>query len=101
MVGELEAEIFSRVIDPSNPSLTPQAAQGILSLRYSDADHVRMADLAEKSDSGSLTIEEHRELEVVRRQHGPSGTPLKNTLRVHTRREARLRPPHGIRRPAR
>jgi hypothetical protein len=58
-----EADIFSRVIDPSNPTLTPEAAKGILQLNYSEADHARMAELARKSNEGSLTPDEQRELE--------------------------------------
>lgn len=63
MVGELEADILSRVIDPANPTLTPQAAEGILSLSYSEADHQRMQELAAKSNDGTLSEEERRELE--------------------------------------
>lgn len=58
-----EADIFSRLIDPSNPTLTPEAAAGILQLGYSEADHSRMAELARKSNDGNLTPEERREYE--------------------------------------
>ena len=58
-----EAEVFSRLIDASNPSLSPEAAAGILQLKYSERDHARMAELAARSDAGTLTPEEHRELE--------------------------------------
>jgi hypothetical protein len=64
MVGEIEADIFSRVIDASNPNLTPQAAQGILSLGYCESDHTRMQELACKSNEGTLTADERRELEA-------------------------------------
>lgn len=57
------ADIFSRVIDPSNPTLTPAAARALLELGYSQADHQRMAELAEKSNQGTLTTEERDELE--------------------------------------
>ncbi len=63
MVGEVEAEIFGRVIDPSNPALTPAAAEGILALGYSEADHARMAELAARSNQGTLTPAERRQLE--------------------------------------
>ncbi len=59
----MEADIFSRVIDPANPSLTPQAAEGILSLGCSEADHARMSELAEKSNRGEISETERRELE--------------------------------------
>jgi hypothetical protein len=58
-----EADVFNRLIDASNPTLTPEAAAGILQLGYSDADHRRMAELAIKSTEGTLSAEEHRELE--------------------------------------
>ena len=58
-----EADIFSRVIDPSNPSLTPEAARAILQLGYTEPDHARMAELAAKSNEGRLTPEEQRELQ--------------------------------------
>jgi len=58
-----EAEIFSRLIDASNPTLTPAAAAGILQLDYSETDHARMTELSEKSNAGTLTPEERRELE--------------------------------------
>jgi hypothetical protein len=58
-----EADVFNRFIDASNPTLTPDAAAGILQLGYSEQDHRRMAELAEKSNGGSLTPDERRELE--------------------------------------
>lgn len=57
------ADIFDRVIDPSNPTLTPEAAKAILNLGYCESDHIRMAELAAKSNEGTLTPEEKRELE--------------------------------------
>jgi hypothetical protein len=63
MPGDLEADIFSRVIDPSNPLLTADAAKGLLALGYTDADHSRMAELASKSNAGQLTQDERREFE--------------------------------------
>src|SRR5208282_2047046 len=62
MVGELEADILSRVIDPANPTLTPQAAEGILSLTYCDADQLRIQELAAKSTDGTQSEEERREM---------------------------------------
>ena len=58
-----EADIFSRVIDPSNPTMTPDAARAILHLDYTAADHERVAELARKSNDGDLTSDERRELE--------------------------------------
>jgi len=63
MATVTEADIFSRLIDAANPTLTPEAAAGILQLKYSEADHARMEELAEKSNKGMLSPEERREFE--------------------------------------
>ncbi len=63
MAAEIEADIFNRVIDPTNPTLKPDAAKAILDLGYSESDHARMADLAQRSNEGTLTPVERRELE--------------------------------------
>lgn len=58
-----EADVFNRLIDATNPTLTPEAAAGFLQLGYSEADHGRMAELAAKSSEGTLSSDERRELE--------------------------------------
>ena len=58
-----ELDIFTRLIDASNPTLTPEGAAGILQLKYSETGHQRMADLAGKSSDGTLTPDERREFE--------------------------------------
>lgn len=63
MAALTEADIFSRVIDPSNPTLMPDAAKAILELSFTDADHARTAELARKSNEGVLTPDERREFE--------------------------------------
>ena len=63
MATVIEAEIFSRVIDPANPTLTPEAARAVLQLGFVDRDHRRMAELSEKSNDGTLTEGERQELE--------------------------------------
>lgn len=63
MAAVTEADIFGRVIDPSNPSLTPEAARAILNLDFSETDHARTAELAQKSNEGTLTEDERREYE--------------------------------------
>ena len=63
MATVIEAEIFSRVIDPSNPTLTPEAARAVLQLGFRDRDHERMAELAAKSNEATLSEDEHRELD--------------------------------------
>lgn len=58
-----EVDIFSRLIDPSNPSLTRDGARAILELNYRESDHARTSELARKSNEGTLTPDERRELE--------------------------------------
>jgi hypothetical protein len=58
-----QADILSRVIDPSNPTLSPDAARAILDLGYSEDNHARAAELARRSNEGTLTPDEHREFE--------------------------------------
>ena len=58
-----EVDILARVIDPANPTLTADAAKAILQLDYTDADRERAAALAQKSNEGTLSTEERRELE--------------------------------------
>jgi hypothetical protein len=58
-----EADILNRIIDPANPNLTPEAAKALLQFGYSETDHARVAELSRKSNEGSLSPEERRELE--------------------------------------
>ncbi len=58
-----ETDIFNRVVDRSNPTLTAEAARGLLQLGYSSADHARIAELAKKSNNGTLSAEQKREFE--------------------------------------
>ena len=57
------ADIFDRLIDPSNPTLSADAARAILDLDYPPQDHARVAELAAKSNEGNLTEQERDELE--------------------------------------
>jgi hypothetical protein len=57
-----ESEILSRVVDPTNPSFTPEVARSILRLQFSDADIEEMSQLAEKARQGSLGEEESARL---------------------------------------
>jgi hypothetical protein len=59
---EAETEILTRVIGPSNPSFSPEAARSILQLRFAESDHDRMNELAAKAREGALTDEESKQL---------------------------------------
>ena len=61
--GSFEVDILTRIIDPSNPTLAPEAARALLDLSYTDADHARVSELARKSNEGTLTPEEREQLE--------------------------------------
>ena len=63
MTAEAEADTFERVIDPEHPVLTPTAAEALLALGSSESDHDRTADVAAKSNGGTLTPTERRELQ--------------------------------------
>jgi hypothetical protein len=63
MATPTDVDIFNRVIDPANPSLTAEAARALLELSFREADHERMALLARRSNDGTITPEERTELE--------------------------------------
>jgi hypothetical protein len=58
-----ELSILSRIIDPDEASLSPEAARSILSLDFAEQDHQRMAELTTRNQSGSLSDDERAELE--------------------------------------
>ena len=58
-----EAAIWSRVIEPENNGLSPEAARSLLELGFSERDKVRMNELAAKNREGLLTDAERQELE--------------------------------------
>jgi hypothetical protein len=63
MTTTSEAAIFSRVLEPEKPMLSPDAARSILTLDFTQADRERMNALAAKARAGTLTNEENEELE--------------------------------------
>src|SRR5437879_12507 len=68
-----DTAIWGRLLDPSRVHLTPQAAEGILSIRFSDSDRSRVNELASKSNDGTLTESERAECEsYVRVQYALS-----------------------------
>jgi hypothetical protein len=54
--------ILRRVVDPEQPFLTAEAAEGILRLDFSAADRSRMNELAAKNRAGRLSDAEEAEL---------------------------------------
>jgi uncharacterized protein YnzC (UPF0291/DUF896 family) len=68
MIVDTETDILQRVLeaDPGH-ELTPEASRYLLTLGFSPNDHRRIDELAEKSNEGTLTVEERAELERYNR----------------------------------
>ena len=58
-----EAAIFGRLIQADKNNLTPELAQYILHIGFSENDRDRINELAAKARAGTLVGEEQRELE--------------------------------------
>jgi hypothetical protein len=58
-----EAAIFSRVLEPEKPLISPDAARSFLALDFSSTDRERLNVLSAKARAGSLTPDEDEELE--------------------------------------
>lgn len=66
-VNSSEAALWERLLDPAGPDLSPEAARYILDLHFPEADVARMHSLAEKAREGTLTLDEHIELDNYER----------------------------------
>lgn len=55
--------ILNRVVQPDSATLTADAADVLLSLKFEKADERRMAKLAAKAQHGTLTVQEQSEAE--------------------------------------
>jgi uncharacterized protein YnzC (UPF0291/DUF896 family) len=62
-----DTAILSRLIRPEDDTLTRQAAEGWLAIRFEKDDLDRMHDLATKNQDGKLTAKEKQALENYRR----------------------------------
>ncbi len=62
-----DTSILERVVAPHNPTLSPEAAKGILALGFPTEDRRRMRRLAEKARRGTLTATEQAEIESYER----------------------------------
>ncbi|MFO0807841.1 MAG: hypothetical protein U0746_04390 [Gemmataceae bacterium] len=63
MTTTSEAAIFSRVLEPEKPVMSPDVARLFLALDFPEADRTRMNTLAAKARKGALTAEENEELD--------------------------------------
>jgi hypothetical protein len=66
-IGVSEASLWGRLLDPVKADLSPEAARYLLNLQFPQSDLDRMQALAEKVRAGSLTIEEHIEMDNYER----------------------------------
>jgi uncharacterized protein YnzC (UPF0291/DUF896 family) len=62
-----EAAILSRLIRPEADTLTPEAAEGFLQIKFEQCELDRMHELAVKNQEGLLTPREQDEMENYRR----------------------------------
>jgi hypothetical protein len=62
-----EAAIIARLSTPDRPSFSPEAAEGILAIGFSQSDNDRMKVLAAKAREGSMTAQEQDEAEAYSR----------------------------------
>jgi hypothetical protein len=58
-----EAAILRRVIRPEAGDMPPDAARALLTFRFAESDHARMAELSAKAQEGDLTQPEQEELD--------------------------------------
>ncbi len=56
-----EVSILNRILRPDDPTFSPEGAQDILSLGFSESDKQRMRELSAKARAGTLTAEEDAE----------------------------------------
>ena len=56
--------VLDSLFDPAHPSFTEEGVQTLLALKSSEDGQVRMQELAEKANQGTLSPDEHREYET-------------------------------------
>lgn len=62
-----EFEILSRVINEGTPDFDVDAARAVLRLGFSESQKSKMIELADKNNSGQLSVSEQRQMESYRR----------------------------------
>jgi hypothetical protein len=89
-----EAAIFGRVWDANAGGLTIPVARHILKLGFSEADNLRMHELAEKNREGELTPAELAELDNFVKV-GDLLAILQSKARKRLKQDAGVRNGHG------
>ena len=56
-----EVSILNRILRPDDPTFSPEGAQDILRLGFSESDKQKMRELSAKARAGTLTVEEDAE----------------------------------------
>jgi hypothetical protein len=54
-----EFAIFARLLSDHKAEMSPRLARYVLTLGFSDAEQARMEDLAQRNQSGGLSLDEH------------------------------------------
>ncbi len=58
-----EADILSEVVAPDKPGLSPEFAQSILELRFSEKATIRLREFLDKNNKGMISSDESSELD--------------------------------------
>jgi hypothetical protein len=66
-LSTIESAILTRVVLPESAPFTPALAQSVLSMEFTEGDRLRMTELSQKAQVGSLTPEEQAELDSYER----------------------------------
>ena len=66
-ISASESALWGRLFDPAGAELSEEAARYILTLTFPQPDIERMRELAEKARAGTLTLDEHIELDNYER----------------------------------
>jgi uncharacterized protein YnzC (UPF0291/DUF896 family) len=67
IINSSEAALWGRLFDPSSHEFSADLARYILTLTFPQPDLDRMNELAKKTRAGTLTLEEHIELDNYER----------------------------------
>jgi hypothetical protein len=58
-----EADILTEVVEPNRPTLSPEVAEELLALRFNDSATIRMRELLQKNNAGTITPPEKQTLD--------------------------------------
>src|SRR5437764_6929176 len=86
-----EAAIWARLLQTQRDELSPEIAEYLLSIGLGETDRQRMQQLADRSESGTLTDEERREFDSYLRI-GNLIAVMQSKARLVLRRNTRNEP---------